>query len=259
MKDSNQVRYAVQTAYAQVAQTTSGCCTPSTIGCCAPVKLDSSRLGYRRAELAALPVDADLGLGCGNPLDTAALQAGETVLDLGSGAGVDCFLAASQVGAGGRVIGVDMTPEMLRKARDNAAQADYANVEFRLGEIEHLPVADASVDVIISNCVVNLSPDKAQVFREAFRVLKHGGRLALSDVAAHAELPPELRDDSALYCGCVGGAVTAETLRELLAQAGFTEIRLTPKDSSREFIKDWAPGRGIEDYVISTVIEARKE
>jgi SAM-dependent methyltransferase len=260
MQDPHKIRVAVQNTYAQVAQTGGGCCGAAST-CCEPgqpAAIDSTRLGYSSADLELLPAGADLGLGCGAPLESAALQAGETVLDLGSGAGVDCFLAARAVGERGRVIGVDMTPEMLHKARDNAAQGGYANVEFRLGEIEHLPVADNSVDVIISNCVVNLSPDKPQVFREAFRVLKSGGRLALSDVVARTELPPELRDDSGLYCGCMGGAATMDTLRELLAAAGFGDIRITPKDGSREFLKDWAPGRGIEDYVVSAVIEARK-
>jgi arsenite methyltransferase len=256
MQAADKIRANVRENYAQVAQN-GGCCAPSS--CCAPEtpqSIDSTRLGYSQVELAELPTGADLGLGCGAPLIAAALQTGETVLDLGSGAGVDCFLAAQAVGATGRVIGVDMTPEMLAKARANAAQGDYPQVEFRLGEIEHLPVADNSVDVIISNCVVNLSPDKGQVFREALRVLKPGGRVALSDVVAHQELPPELREDNGLYCGCMGGAATIETVRELLAQAGFSDIRINPKNS--EFIQDWAPGRGIENYVVSALIEGRK-
>jgi SAM-dependent methyltransferase len=188
----------------------------------------------------------------------ASLKAGDTVLDLGSGAGFDAFLAARAVGAEGFVIGVDMTPDMVSRARHNAAQGGYANVEFRLGEIEALPVADASVDVILSNCVINLSPDKARVFREAYRVLKPGGRLCISDVVASAELPEALRGDAGLYDCCIGGASLIDDLERYLAEAGFSDIRITPKDESREFIRDWAPGRGVEDYVVSATIEASK-
>lgn len=205
-----------------------------------------------------VPPGADLGLGCGNPQAIAALQPGEKVLDLGSGAGFDCFLAVRQVGPQGQVIGVDMTAEMVVRARDNAQEAGYANVEFRLGEIEHLPVADASVDVIISNCVINLSPDKGQVFREAFRFLKPGGRLAISDLVATAPLPPEVRNDLALYAGCMAGAVSIDTLEEMLQEAGFHQIRLRPQDESRQLIRQWAPGRRIEDFIVSASIEAVK-
>jgi arsenite methyltransferase len=188
----------------------------------------------------------------------AAIQPGETVLDLGSGAGFDCFLAARQVGRAGRVIGVDMTPDMVAKARANAEKGGYSNVEFRLGEIEALPVADASVDVIISNCVINLSPDKARVFREAYRVLRPGGRLAISDVVARTALPEELRRDLHLHSCCIGGASPVEEIETALAAAGFADIRIAPKDESRQFIRDWAPGRGVEDYVLSASIEAVK-
>jgi SAM-dependent methyltransferase len=199
-----------------------------------------------------------MGLGCGNPQAIAALQAGETVLDLGSGGGFDCFLAARQVGARGHVIGVDMTPDMVSKARANAAKSGDHNVEFRLGEIENLPVADASVDVIISNCVINLSPDKPRVFREALRVLKPGGRLAISDVVATAELPPQVRQDLALYTGCMAGAALVSDLEAMLRASGFTDIRITPKDESKSFIRDWAPGTDITNYVVSANIEAVK-
>jgi ubiquinone/menaquinone biosynthesis C-methylase UbiE len=216
------------------------------------------QIGYSPEELQAVPAAADLGLGCGNPQAIAALQPGETVLDLGSGGGFDCFLAARQVGPDGRVIGVDMTAEMVAKARNNAQEADYNNVEFRLGEIEHLPVADGSVDVILSNCVINLSPDKPQVFREAFRVLRPGGRLAISDVVATAPMPEAVRSDLALYAGCLAGAATIEELETALRSAGFDQIRIQPKEESRHFIRDWAPGRGIEDYLVSAGIEAVK-
>jgi SAM-dependent methyltransferase len=162
------------------------------------------------------------------------------------------------VGEKGHVIGVDMTPQMLSKARDNAARGEFSNVEFRLGEIEYLPIADETADVIISNCVINLSPDKAQVFREAFRVLKPGGRLAISDVVATTELPEAMRNDAQLIAGCMGNASLIEELEAMIREAGFEQIRILPKDESREFIRDWAPGRGVEDYVVSATIEAVK-
>jgi len=220
--------------------------------------LISTRLGYSQAELDMVPGGADMGLGCGNPKAIAALKPGEVVVDLGSGGGFDCFLAAPEVGESGRVIGVDMTPDMLSKARGNAVKGKYGNVEFRLGEIEHLPIADNSAHVIISNCVINLSPDKPQVFRDAFRVLKPGGRLAISDVVATVELPEAMRTDSALIAGCMGNASLIEELEAMMLDAGFTNIRIEPKDESREFIRDWAPGHNVTDYVVSATIEAIK-
>ena len=258
-----EIRESVRKRYGQIAQSgPSGCgCAPS--GCCsgpaaAPLGSSSRQIGYSPEELQAVPAGADLGLGCGNPQAIAALQPGETVLDLGSGGGFDCFLAARQVGPSGHVIGVDMTAEMVAKAREKAREAGYAKVEFRLGEIEHLPVADASVDVILSNCVINLSPDKLQVFREAFRVLRPGGRLAIADIVATAPLPEKLRNDLALYAGCLAGAATVNELESMLREAGFSDIRLQLKEESRRFIREWAPGRGLEDYVVSASIEAVK-
>lgn len=253
MPEHDRIRQEVRAAYGAVArQGNAGCCQPQ------PAAIAAERLGYAPEELAAAPEGANLGLGCGNPQAIAALRPGERVLDLGSGAGFDCFLAARQVGPSGRVIGVDMTPDMISKARANAEKAGHANVEFRLGEIEALPLADACVDVILSNCVINLSPDKARVFREAFRVLKPGGRLAISDVVATAPLPEELRGDLHLYNCCVGGASPVAEIEADLLAAGFTQVRITPKGESREFIRDWAPGRGVEDYVVSAAIEAVK-
>lgn len=199
-----------------------------------------------------------MGLGCGNPNAIAALRPGEVVVDLGAGGGFDCFLAAREVGEAGRVIGVDMTPEMVSKARNNAVRGDFANVEFRLGEIEHLPVADDTADVILSNCVINLSNDKPGVFREAWRILKPGGRLAISDVVASVPLPPELSEDTGLIAGCMGNASLIEDLERMMVDAGFRDIAIEPKDDSREFIRDWAPGRGVDDYVVSATIEAIK-
>jgi SAM-dependent methyltransferase len=260
------IRQAVLENYTKVAQRGGGGCGPEAsqgVGCCGGGTVSiSNQIGYSEDELSSVPQGADMGLGCGNPQAIAALRPGETVLDLGSGGGFDCFLAARQVGESGRVIGVDMTPEMIRKARANAQQfaqtGGYENVEFRLGEIEHLPVADRSVDAIISNCVINLSPDKAAVFRDAFRVLKPGGRLAIADIVATAPLPEDARKDLALVSGCVGGAAPIDEIETYLREAGFRNIRIQPKDSSREFIRDWAPGRRAEDYVVSATIEAVK-
>lgn len=200
-----------------------------------------------------------MGLGCGNPKVIASLKPGEVVVDLGSGGGFDCFLAAREVGPSGYVIGVDMTPDMISKARSNALKGKIGNVEFRLGEIEHLPLADATADVIISNCVINLSPNKPQVFREAFRALKPGGRLAISDVVATVELPEQIRQDAALISGCIGNASLIADLEKMLFDSGFEQIRIQPKDGSKEFIRDWAPGQNVTDYIVSATIEAIKQ
>jgi arsenite methyltransferase len=255
------IRDAVQKTYGEIAkgQVSGGCCNSgASSSCCGPTPSSSRTLGYSDDDLANVPEGADLGLGCGNPQAIAALRSGERVLDLGSGAGFDAFLAARQVGPEGRVIGVDMTPEMIAKARRNAATVDLTNVDFRLGEIEHLPVSDASVDVIMSNCVINLSPDKPAVFREAFRVLAPGGRLAISDVVALAPLPETLAQDMAAYAGCIAGAALVADLERMLTSAGFVDVQIDVKAESRELVSGWMPGRSAEDYVASALIQAVK-
>lgn len=256
-RNDDDVRTQVRSAYAKVAQGQGGC----SVGCCGAQTSKaqgsaSLMLGYTEDDLASVPEVADLGLGCGNPQAIAALVPGETVLDLGSGAGFDCFLAAKRVGRTGRVIGVDMTPEMVAKARDNARRVEAVNVDFRLGEIEHLPVLDASVDAILSNCVINLSPDKGAVFREAFRVLKPGGRLAISDVVATKAMPPEVAKNVEAYTGCVAGAANAEAIRTLLSDAGFEDVTLRVRPGSGVILEQCMPGSA--DYVASATIEARK-
>ncbi len=261
--DEDEIRQNVRDSYSRVAKANDeGVSCGITSSCCGvpadPVNIDSGKLGYSPADLATIPEGADMGLGCGNPAALAQLKAGDTVLDLGSGGGLDCFLAAAQTGQSGQIIGVDMTPAMISKARKNAEKGAYTQVTFRLGEIEHLPVGDEQVDVIISNCVINLSPDKQQVFNEAFRVLVRGGRLAVSDVVISRELTEEMRNDLQLYSGCIAGASSVQSIRGWLENSGFTDILIKPKDESREFIKDWAPGHKAEDYVISASISAKK-
>lgn len=251
----DEIRALVREQYGAVARATTAGCAP---GCCSPNPVAASALGYSADELAALPDGANLGLGCGNPHALASLRPGETVLDLGSGGGIDCFLAARAVGPTGKVIGVDMTPDMIARARANARAAGVGNVEFRLGEIEHLPVGDGQVDVILSNCVVNLSPDKPAVLAEAFRVLRNGGRLAISDVVMVRPLPPALADDVAALTCCVAGAAMVDDLRRWLDEAGFRDVRVTIDPASRDFIRDWLPGSGVEDHVASAAIEAVK-
>lgn len=258
--ENDEVRNLVRDRYGKVAETGQSDLGCSTTSCCGTpdAEATSKALGYSVEELAAVPGGANLGLGCGNPQAIAALQAGETVLDLGSGAGFDCFLAAKQIGDTGQVIGVDMTPSMITKARGNAEEGHVNNVEFRLGEIENLPVADNIVDVIISNCVINLSPNKQRVFSEAFRVLNTGGRLAISDVVATAELPEEMKNNPELHTGCMAGASLIEDLEKILNDVGFNQIMIKPKDESREFIREWAPEHNVTDYVVSASIEAVK-
>lgn len=261
MKDmqNDEIRSTVRQTYGQVAQGAVRGCGPSC--CSAPsdvASINAEILGYSKEEAASVPEGANMGLGCGNPQAIAALRPGEVVIDLGSGGGFDSFLAARQVGESGRVIGVDMTPEMVSKARANAVKGGFSNVEFRLGEIENLPVADNTADVLISNCVINLSPDKRRVFAEAFRVLKPGGRIAVSDVVATAAMPEEIKRNTALHSYCVAGAELIDVLDDHLSAAGFTNISIATKEESRAFIREWAPGSKAEDYVVSATIEAVK-
>lgn len=262
MKRIEEIREAVRERYGEIAVTGNSCgCSPST-SCCGspeiPTGKVSSALGYSQDELKRVPEGSNLGLGCGNPQAVASLKYGETVLDLGSGAGFDCFLAAEAVGEKGMVIGVDMTAEMVAKAKENAEKAGIKNVEFRLGEIERLPVADSSVDVIMSNCVINLSPEKGKVFEEIFRVLKPGGRLAVSDVVATGDVPDAIRRDMDLVSACIGGAERVDIIEAMLGAAGFVDIRFDVNEKSREWIKEWAPGSGVEMFLAAAIIEATK-
>lgn len=260
---NDEVRQHVRNRYKQIAIDSipsASCCssTSTATSCCSTPDEVSSKLGYSNEELNIVPSGANLGLGCGNPQAIGSLKWGEVVLDLGSGAGFDVFLASRQVGETGKVYGVDMTPEMISRARLNAQKHRYENVEFRLGEIEHLPIQNDSIDVIISNCVINLSPDKQQVFNEAFRVLKPGGRLAISDVVMTSELPAELKSDLHSHAGCVSGASTIDGVMVFLQRSGFQNIVVDPKDDSREFIKDWVPGANVDTYIQSAIIKAIK-
>jgi arsenite methyltransferase len=257
-QDKDHIRDEIMKRYAETADSC-GCggesyCTPSGSE---SIEV-SEKLGYSKEELAALPVESNMGLGCGNPIALASLKEGETVVDLGSGGGIDCFLASMKVGDTGRVIGIDMTPPMLFKARKAADEGGFVNVDFRLGEIEHLPVANDTVDVIISNCVINLSPDKPQVLRDAWRVLKKGGRLAISDVVTVGDLPENVRNDLDSYAGCIAGSVSISLYEEMLTEAGFSKVEICINEASTEFIKDWFPGTGVEEYVRSATIEAIK-
>lgn len=257
-----ELREAVREHYAKVVtsdETSSGDCCGA--GSCFAPNTDkdyAKKLGYTDEDVSRMPARANLGLGCGNPSSFAGIKAGETVLDLGSGAGFDAFIAARIVGPTGLVIGVDMTPEMVSKARINAIKSGHKNVEFRLGQIEDLPVDDSSVDVVISNCVINLVPNKAKAFHEAFRVLRSGGRIAISDVVTNVELSDSVRQDLALHAGCLAGATPVADLNKFLKSSGFVDIKITPKDESREFIKEWAPGMRLEEFVVSANIEASK-
>jgi len=280
-REKAEIRDAVRQRYEQIAKAetakpgknqAASCCSPSsaignampTTSCCGGPEVTpeqiSTVMGYSKEDIASVIEGANLGLGCGNPVALASLKPGETVVDLGSGGGFDCFLAARQVGESGQVIGVDMTPEMISKARKNAEKMGAKNVEFRLGEIEHLPVADNGADLIMSNCVINLSPDKLKVYREAYRILKPAGRLSISDVLATAALPAKIRNNLALVAACVGGAVTFEDTKKMLTQAGFQSIKITAHDNSRDLTSVWDPDKSENalDYVVSAYIEAVK-
>lgn len=273
-RSNEQIRETVRSGYAAIATgQRSCCCSTRRSGHADPFRLAKS-VGYDAESLANLPDGANMGLSCGNPVAIAALREGQTVLDLGSGGGFDVFQAGEKVKAAGRVIGVDMTPEMLAKARKNIAQyrqrTGLDNVEFRLGEIEHLPVADASVDVVLSNCVINLSPDKPQVWREIFRVLKPGGKVSVSDLALLKPLPDNIREMAAALVGCVAGAALVEETRSVLEKTGFKSIVLTPKPDYVRNMQDWndplyqeiakalPQGEEMADYVVSLSIEARR-
>ncbi|MCK4357552.1 MAG: arsenite methyltransferase [Candidatus Cloacimonetes bacterium] len=228
-----EIRKVVRKGYARIVKQDSSCCVHVS-SCCGSndlAKNISKKIGYTENEINAVPEGANLGLGCGNPVALASLKEGDIVLDLGSGAGFDCFLAANKVGKNGRVIGVDMTPEMIEKARENAKKNNYGNVEFRLGEIENLPAADNSVDIIISNCVINLSPDKKRVFKETYRVLKPGGRLMISDIVLLKELPDFIKNSIQAYIGCLSGAIRRDEYIEAIKTAGFQKVRIIEESS----------------------------
>jgi SAM-dependent methyltransferase len=247
----DEIKAVVREKYASVATEGHSCCAPAN-ACCGGSNLAetiSRKIGYADEDLSAVPEGANLGLGCGNPVALASLQEGETVLDLGSGGGFDCFLAARKVGETGRVIGVDMTPEMLDRARNNAKVGNYNNVEFRLGEIENLPVANEEVDVIISNCVINLSPDKARVFRESFRVLKPGGRLMISDLTWLKEPPASIRQSIEAYAGCLAGAMLKDDYLEAIRAAGFDDVRVVEETS-------YPLDQMLDDPTVQSVIES---
>jgi len=251
----------VRNAYSRVVEAASeGKCCGNGHSCCGidAVRDDAyaEQLGYTKEELDSVPEGANMGLGCGNPQAIAGLKSGEVVLDLGSGGGFDAFLAAKRVGSSGKVYGVDMTPKMIEVSRSLAKE--YPNVEFLLGEIEHIPLPNSSCDVIISNCVVNLSNDKGQVFREAYRVLREGGRIAISDIVADKPLPKEMREDSDLFCNCISGAITISEIERLLAEAGFREVEVIADEESRILIEQWVPGSDAENYVVSAKIRAHK-
>jgi SAM-dependent methyltransferase len=257
MTTEENLRDQIRKSYAEVAVKSTGC----SCGC-SGIPYDTnhiaSTVGYTKEDVTSVPQAANLGLGCGNPIAIASLSEGEVVLDLGCGGGFDCFLARSRVGKTGYVIGVDMTPEMLELARKNLKESGYSNMDFRLGEIEHLPVANEAVDVIISNCVVNLSTEKEEVFKEAYRVLKTGGRLAISDIVATAKLPEKIKNDVKMIVGCIAGAEYLENIKIMLENAGFTKIQMMPKDNSKEIIRTWLPDKGLEEFIASYIIEATK-
>ena len=280
IRDKEEIKNAVRETYGNIAaQGGHGEAPGMSQACCVPIEpgnpneqpascgssgknlgpeVISAFLGYSKEDLEAVPDGANLGLGCGSPKTIASIKEGEVVVDLGSGGGFDCFLAANEVGDKGRVIGVDMTPEMITLARMNKEKAGADNVEFRLGEIEHLPVGDNVADLIISNCVINLSPEKPKVYKDVFRVLKPGGRLAVSDIVALKPLPEDIQKDLAMVSACIGGAATIEDTKSILKHAGFEEISIIPKKISQELINDWLPGSRAGEYIVSADIQAKK-
>lgn len=260
-----EIKEVVRKAYGNIARNQKGC------GCCGPnPKQFAKSVGYSDEELKNIPREANLALSCGNPTALASLKRGETVLDLGSGAGFDCFLAASRVGQNGKVIGIDMTPEMVKKAKENAKKNGVGNIEFRLGEIENLPVEDNSVDVVISNCVINLSADKSRVFQEVYRVLKPGGRIAISDIALKKQLPQKVRQSIRAYVGCVGGAMLIDEYERMVEESGLKEIKITIKGSSscidtdtrdpigRALLDSLGKNESLEGNVVSIYVEGHK-
>ncbi|MBU8912775.1 MAG: arsenite methyltransferase [Spirochaetales bacterium] len=258
---NDEVRTAVRDRYRKAATASQSCCGGADSGsasCGCGSSQKSTDIGYTAIELAALPEGADLALGCGNPTALAGITAGETVLDLGSGGGIDCFLASKRVGPTGKVIGIDMTAEMISKARANAVRGGYDSVEFRLGEIENIPVADSSVDLIISNCVINLSPDKGRVFAEAFRVLKPGGRLMISDPVLLKPLPEDLKDNVALLTGCIAGAMVKEEYLAEIRNAGFENVRVERESqyAKPEHLSSLAVEAGISAETVALVAES---
>lgn len=265
--DKKKTKKIVREAYGKIAQKQEGC----GCGTCGPdTRQFAKSIGYSEEELKAIPDEANLALSCGNPTALASLKEGEVVLDLGSGAGFDCFLAATNVGPNGKVIGVDMTPEMIEKARDNAKKNGVENVEFRLGEIENLPVGDKSVDVVISNCVINLSAEKLRVFQEIYRVLKSGGRVAISDIALKKELPQKIQESIEAYVGCVGGAILVDEYKKIVEASGLKEVKITIKGSSvcidpntkdpigKAILDGLGEGESLEGYVVSVYVEGHK-
>jgi arsenite methyltransferase len=272
--ENTEIKKSVRENYAAVAKQGASCCKPaksSKSSCCSPSETASKSVGYTDEDINSVPDGANLGLGCGNPVALASLKEGEIVLDLGSGAGFDCFLASQRVGAKGKVIGVDMTPEMLDRARENAHKEGYSNVEFRLGEIENLPIADNTVDVIISNCVINLSTDKARVFSEAFRTMKSGGRLMVSDIVLLKELPEFLRKSVEAYVGCIAGAMKRGDYVRTIRDAGFKDVKIveqTPVDylssdpTAQAIIKDMkiseAAVAEFGNSILSVRVQAKK-
>jgi arsenite methyltransferase len=279
MQTNEKIKESVRQTYGEVAKqgryvqeplNTPSCCgtfqqtdTGQQSGCgCGSKLLDpkqiSASLGYSNEDLKAVPEGSNLGLGCGSPKTIAGIKKNETIIDLGSGGGFDCFLAAKQVGENGQVIGVDMTAEMVSLARENKKKMKTDNVEFRLGEIEHLPVGDNVADLIISNCVINLSPEKQQVFSDAFRVLKPGGRIAISDIVALKPLPKDVKQDLLLVSACIGGAATIEETTLMLQKAGFENIQITPKKIDQALIDEWLPKSRAGEFVTSAYIAAKK-